>query len=531
MSKRKNFNRNDNEPVSEIDVSTISSPVLNESIPINKTVAFGANPSGHRNYDFSSYYGNGFDAITTAAQQTIEIMLSQNTVAVSTVTSYCHSGFNHFAAYLAIYHAALKRPLCLADITPELLENYIHHLKVNYPNGGTAKNYYGFTKAILVGMQANKWLARFRFPRSPFPNSNRKTKGQRTFSRAERKRVTQALKVDINDILKKSEQLSGYELTVCLLAIALRSGMNTTPLLEMTVDAIQSHPLKDDRKLFVLYKRRGNATHIQSLRHSHSVKNAQTVLADVAVIIAHIIKCNQDIRAEIGSDLVLVYRSLAFDNKGEVASLSSNLLLYNINKWIKSIQLKDDTGNPLVINISRFRKTFANRIYELSGGDPFITARMSNHTVSVSDQHYLEAPKEAEKNFNFMGKIREQELLGNVVGIEENTPVSKCSRSPYKNTNGDNIYCTSFLSCVRCQNMVVTKEDLYRLFSFYWLIVSERKQVGAKRWKTYFAHIIRIIERDIAPKFDQEYVKQTKEKARNKPHPAWKNRQQLGEIA
>jgi len=79
--------------------------------------------------------------------------------------------------------------------------------------------------------------------------------------------------------------------------------------------------------------------------------------------------------------------------------------------------------------------------------------------------------------------------------------------------------------------MVVTKEDLYRLFSFYWLIIYEREQIGAKRWSKYFAHIIRIIDRDIASQFDADYVAKIKAEAQANPHPAWKHRNQLEEVA
>jgi hypothetical protein len=298
----------------------------------------------------------------------------------------------------------------------------------------------------------------------------------------------------------------------------------------MTTDSIQAHPLKENRKLLVLYKRRGNATHIQNLRHSTNVENVQTVLADVAVMVQHIIDMNQSLRAESGTDLVFSYR--ATRGHTEITTIGGSSLVTNIKKWVKEKGLKNDNGKPLQVNISRFRKTFENRIWELSGGDPFVTAALANHSVKVSQTHYLEAPKEAEKNFNYMGKVRTEELLSNVEVIENNTPVSKCSDIPNRtDKNGNKIYCTDFLSCVRCRNMVVTKEDLYRLFSFYWLIVYEREQIGAKRWSKYFAHIIRIIDRDIAPQFDADYVASIKAEAQANPHPAWKHRNQLEDVA
>lgn len=508
---------------------TQTKPILKTGKPKNMVVAFGENPSGVRNYDFAKHYGKGFDAITYAVQQTIEILLAENTLAVSTITSYCRQGFKQLSDYLTIYQYVLAQELTLDDLSVDLLGNYISHLKRSYPNGASAKNLYDCTKSILVRLQHLGWLKSFDFPNNPFPNSNRKTKGQQAFSKAERKRLAQALRLDINDILKTTEPLNSYELTICLLAIALRSGMNTTPLLEMTTDSIQSHPLKQDRKLLVLYKRRGNATHIQPLRHSSQIENVQTVLADVAIIVNHIIERNQTLRAQSNSDLVFLFESTT-KNKGKTVSLSARLFTDMTEKWVAQHDLKDDSGNPLTVNVSRLRKTFENRIWELSGGDPFVTAALSNHTVQVSQAHYLQAPKEAEKNFNLMGRVMTDELLGRVE-VFDNTPVAKCSDKPRINaTTGQAEYCTSFLDCVRCNNMVITQEDLYRLFSFYWLIVYEREQIGAKRWKKYFAHIIRIIDQDIAPKFDANYVATIRAEAESKPHPAWQYRHQLEEV-
>jgi integrase len=409
-----------------------------------------------------------------------------------------------------------------------LVSGFIHHLKKTYPNGASAKNKYTAFKASLVHMRSMGWIERFEFPKAPFAGSNRRQKGERAFSKAERKRVAHALKREVNQILDKNDPLTGYELTICILAIALRTGMNPTPLYEMTVDSIKDHPLKVNKKLLVLYKRRGNNTPIQSLRNGKKVERSQTILADVIVMIDHIIKLNGPLRKEMSSDRVFVYRSTGTHSLNKIHFVNKSRTSNYISSFVATNELKDDNGDRLAVNVSRFRKTFENRIWELSGGDPFVTAALSNHSIKVSDTHYLEAPREAETNFNFMGEIRSQQLLSNLTSAENNTPVSKCSRAPKRiEDDGVKIYCTNFLKCVVCRHMVVTKEDLNRLFSFYWLIIHERKQIGAKRWKKYFSHIVRIIDTNIAPQFEPILVKKIKAEAKLNPHPAWKSRQQL----
>jgi integrase len=527
VRKHKDFNQLTPAYFTDQNLDVITTPVL-KGIPENKSIALSKNTMHYRSFDFSDFYGYGYDDITSAFQQTAEIMLSESIIEVTTVLSSCKK-FKSFAKYLGIFSKALQRDLFLSDINFDLIEKYIKSLKIKYPNGTTAKGSYSELKSVLIKMQRIGWLDRFEFPTNPFPNSNRIKKGHKAFSKAERKRLAYSLKDDAQKIIKKNESLNSYDLTILLLSIAFRSGMNTTPLLEMTTDSIKNHPLKDNRKLLVLYKRRGKSGYqMQNIRSTEIVESVQTVFPDVAVMIQCIIELNQSMRAEINSDLVFLYRT---ERRGKVSSISPATLMKITHLWVRNKGLKNDDGEPLRVNISRLRKTFTNRIWELSGGDPFVTAALANHKVKVSQTHYLEAPKEAERDFKYMGEVRVEELTTPINMIANNTPLSKCSDIPNRYDNsGNEIYCTNFLSCVRCRNMVVAKEDLYRLFSFYWLIVYEREQIGARRWDKYFAHIIRIIDRDIAPKFEVEYVRTIKEKAKSNPHPAWKHRNQLEEL-
>jgi hypothetical protein len=501
-----------------VEMPQTNRPMFVTEIPQSKVISFDENYTSTRAFDFTQHYGQGFDEIFNAIQQIIQILLSDSTITHTSLVGYCKN-LKKFSEYLKIYGSASQRELYLTDITTELMENYSHHLKRAYPNGTSAKGCYTPIKSIFVRMQQIGWLQSFRWPKNPFPHSNRKVKGQKQFSKAECVRVANALKMDINEILKKESALSGFDLVICLLGIALRSGVNPTPLLEMTTDCIKPHPFKEERRLLTLYKRRGNGTQVQSLRFSRNIKDTQSVVPDVEIIINHIIQCNPELRLEINSDLVFLLRSQG-GIRGKITALTQNLLHSHIGRWVKKHQLKDDSGQDLVVNVSRFRQTFVNRTYELANGDAFIAARLANHSLQVSQKHYLKSPVDAEKNFKFMGDIRVKELLDNTNNNIKNSPISKCTQ---RKANDSESPCTRYYSCVRCKFMVVTKEDLYRLFSFYWHIITNRSSVGAKHWNKYFAHIPRIIDREITPKFDKSYVKEMREKARTNPHPAWIN--------
>lgn len=520
MSSLKNFEEATSDATKG---STQPVPTLTRGRLQNTVLQLGENATSARTYDFGNHYGLGFDDIISAYQQTVGYLLHSPNCTTSSLVSYCFHGLRSFAQYLQFNREAIGRDLTQDDITEHLIDGYISHLKKLHPEseGTTAKNKYTFTKTILKTQQQLGWLQQFDFPRNPFPNSNQSKQGYGIFSEGELKCVASALRADAKDALNKTKPLNSYELTILLLAIALRTGMNTTPLLEMTTDAISDHPFKENRKLLTLFKRRGNATQIQSIRWSEEKPTVRDVLPDVGGIVNHIIATNSEARKAAESELVFVY---THGNKPTL--LAGTTLTQNIKKWRDKHGLLSDDGTPLNTNISRFRKTFENKIYELSGHDPFITAKLSNSSVKVTDSHYLKAPEHAERDFRLLGEIRVKEILGTETSAESNTPVAKCAL-PANNEQTDSAnFCTDFFSCVICKNMVVTGDDLYRLFSFYWLIVSERDNIGAKKWKKHFAHIVRIIDNEIAPKFDVDLVSETKQKAKEDPHPAWQHRSQ-----
>ncbi|MBF4323362.1 hypothetical protein EAY22_24560, partial [Vibrio anguillarum] len=134
------------------------------------------------------------------------------------------------------------------------------------------------------------------FPSNPFPNSSKRTKGERPLTPYEKRQVVVALKQAVKPIYQKRELLSGYELALCLIAVAIQTGINTSPLLYMTTDALTDHPLKDNRKLLTVFKKRGNAKQLHNLRKSENLEIVQGVKLDVAYLIEVIIQRNALVR-------------------------------------------------------------------------------------------------------------------------------------------------------------------------------------------------------------------------------------------
>jgi hypothetical protein len=503
--------------------------------PINPTINFpslGPKSGNGNNYDMSKHYGKGYDDITNRAFYTVKTLLMSKIGTEISKLSYLNIGFKNLSDYLAIFHHATSKELTHEDITPELIEGFMGHLLGSGIGYTSQKNNYTSTKSLLTAMRNNGyWLVSNEvfgeiFPNNPYPKSNRRGKGAKPFTEHEKRQLVVAMKQALKHIYvpNRKEPLTGYELTVCVLAIAMQTGINTSPLLNMTTDSLGDHPLKSNRKLLTVYKSRGNATQLHNLRKSEELELVRGVKLDVAFIIEKIIALNKSIRDEICSDSLLIYRSTSNSSAGSATSLTEETLLYNIAKLVKGYDLKDEDKKTIKVNLSRIRKTFTNGIYELSGENILVAAKAAKHSGTGTIDYYLEAPEQSKRNIGLLGEIR----VKNLTGDTQNTPTGQC-KDPL---NGDKApkngkTCADFLGCFRCKSFVITGDDLYRLYSFYWAIVRNRDSFGRKEWKRYLRNVMTIIDTEVEPAFIEKgmmsHLQVERERAKVSPHPYWIN--------
>ena len=530
--KKKSF-RDNSKKQSPKNKAIAPKPVRSWAVPENKIIPLPkeGNAKDATQMDFTDYYGKGCDEFIAKCQELLTIWVA---------SSIETKGAMHSIATLHGYHVALKKlieylsalvSVSDADLTlkRETIDGYIHYLASTELSYQSQKSIYTCNKSVLKGLQSKGWIDKFDFPKNPYPGSNRKGIVKRPYSKQVVKQIVRAIASECREMVNSETPLDGYQLSVCLLAISLRSGLNKTPLLELTTSALQPHPVKDDRNLLVSYKRRGNATNIKSLRGSQEVEELACIMGDIASVFELVKKRNAYFRARSElSNLLWIYESKARVNSGEVTWLSSGTLASNLTRFVKLHSITDDDGKPLNISLQRIRKTYLNRMYELSGYDPVLTAELGNHSETVSNNHYMEAPKEAKRNFKLLGEI----YVKTFTGKTENTPSGRC-----KDTKNGHLapkngkYCTDFLACFRCRSYVVTGDDLYRVFSLYWMLVRERAKIGIKGWDKAYRYFIHIINNEIAPKFDASLVEAQREKARMMPHPAWREPEILNEAA
>lgn len=520
--------------------------------PANTVVEFGRNAMKYRRFDFAPWYGVGIDDITYACQRQIERFLDKqdSDVEVSTVGSYCHAGLRHFLVYAVVLAAALRRPLGLTDIRRDTIDGYLRFLSDKGIAPASQRTIYSFTKAVLQALGRRGFIALIHggdgatFPKNPFPNLSRDGTGEKPLTCAERKNFSLAVKTAVRPLLTEDSEPTGTLLAYALLIVALHTGRNATPLLEMPTDCLRAHP-KDGTEFLVLYKRRGHTTSKVALRvHStveRVVESTPTLRPTVAHLIRRVVDLTREVREQAPADIrgrVWLYRSRRSDTQGKVTALTFGALGEAVTKLVTAHQLKDDDSKPMRINVSRLRKTFVNRVHEILDGDIMATAIAAGNSPATTMRHYLRPPEDAQKNWRFMGAALVGELLTQTLGATEHTPVGRCSdtKTGEYAPKRDGSVCQSFLNCLRCRNYVVTGDDLWRLYSFYWRVLRERPRIDKQRWERHLAHIPRLIERDVIEAglahkvFKQAQVNAARERARHDPHPFWANPTIIGEL-
>lgn len=503
-------------------------------------------------FDFKRWYGSGIDEITYACQQQISRFIAKQDGELSplTIMSYCQKGVRYFLDHLILVRTVFNRDLRLTDIDRNVIDSFIASSKGDSLSPLTQRGRYITVKSLLKAL-CRRGLIReviggdnATFPSNPFPGIYSTIKGEKPLSIAERKSFAVAIRKAVRPLFEPDVVVTTELLSYALLIIALHTGRNTMPLLEMRADALRPHP-KFNTSFLILYKRRGHATSKVAVREARSdaneIESIPTLRTTVADVVRRVIELSRALVTDAPPEIrerVWLFRIRTGPGKGEVSTLKDSSLAAAINKLVRDYALVDADGNPLQLNVSRLRKTFVNRVFEILDGDIVTAAAAAGNTVRVAGDHYLQPGEDALGNWRFLGEVLTNELVAGNIGATEKTPVGSCSdvtKGEYAPKNRGGV-CMSFLNCLRCRNYVVTADDLYRLFSFYWRILAERSRMDVRRWKKQLRHIVRLIDRDVVQAgisrkiFTREVVDRERERARINPHPFWRGEQSVTDL-
>lgn len=484
-----------------------------------------------RSFDFGPFYGLGCDEVVAYCQRAVQWRLAAGTHRIATISNACHVGLRRFFGFCGETAAEHGRDLTLKDINRGLIAGFVHWQRQRADSTPISQyGTFGCVKLVLGALCAKGLLPPRKdlFPVNPYPNAHRTVIGKRPLSDVERQDVCRALKRELLIVCNDQEGLNESDrLVVLLMAICLRTGRNPTPMLDLTRDAIDPHPLKDTWGV------------LRTIKHRAGGAERTPVSPDVIFLYRQALRLSERYVSgapEQWKDRVWLFREdvRGRHKPGPVRLVVISTLANCIDRFVERNRLRSEDGTRLVLNVSRLRKTLANRVWRLSGGDPFAVARLMGHSARISDRHYLLPTPEMERNHKFVGEAlvstwsgREKAIASAPVKVPaEQTPVGRC-RDPYTGALApkDGRACMDFLSCFRCPSYVLVDEaaDLWRLYSFYWFLISERSRVGASRWAKIYGWIVRLIDEQVTARFDPSRVKAAREKARIQPHPFWRD--------
>lgn len=512
---------------------------------------------GKITFDFTPYRQGGREEIAGHMRDAFWNLRHQ--VVGITFRSYENSGVRPFWRFLDALQTNGEPITRLAQIDRKLLDRYLAWLALQVTSEGKNKGQpwslgakkaaFKAIKALLTNRQKRNPAAvspELTFPRNPFPYSNRLIPKREAYSVAEQKRILTALNTDLRRIHESDgEPLTPLQvLGVHLLVLALATGRNQQSLLELRRDSLSEHPL-DDRELLVTTKRRGYSTHATSLAKAAAAdpKCLQTIPASIGDHIRFFCDFTTDLAEEAGDrdrDFVFLQRIESKHRRGVVERVGLASVTYTCKAFVKRHNLLDDSGRPLMLNIARMRPTFANELYRRTRDIRRVQQALGQASVQTTARHYVDAPMEAERDHSMVvdamvGSFTRQEIDGKVLlaadgkiplqNIKDllsggyNTGIARC-KNPFRENES---VCKKFFACFKCPSMCVFEDDLWRLFSFYYRLLTERAKINPLHWLKTYGPILRRIDADIASQFPADKVDVARLKAQQTPHPAWKD--------
>lgn len=491
------------------------------------------NPTGLRSLDLTPWLGRGINAWVWACAGQLRAFLASREVTPTSVAGYWSNGLLHFFEFLT----TVGGPADPAQLEPRHIRLYLGWLTEQGWAYRSQKVKYDSAKSVLTALTRRQVVPDQAglFPVNPFPNSNSRSKGAAPLSSSERVRLAQALRDDLVGI--HQEHFDGPDsaaLAVHLLAVAIRTGANATPLLEASRDCLHPHPFMPNMMRLELFKRRGNATKLLQLRYSKQDDLSLSVPMDGVALIRKALQLSEPLLADAKPEhrnRVWLYRTESRNfSAGQVSPMTSNTLNSGIASLIERHDLRADDGEPLRLNLSRLRKTLEHRLFDLSGGDLIATATVMGHAPKVADTHYLACTQQMRENATFVGEAlpdiyRAGEDGQKVIPIlPGQSPTGRC-KDPYQGDkapkNGDP--CDDFFSCFACTSYAIvgSPEDLHRLFSFYFFLERELHHAKTEGWRSEFRHTMNLVDRFTSDTFDPSMVAAARERARLAPLKFW----------
>lgn len=551
---------------------------LSGEIPLKSNVIL---PYGGFTMDFTPYQNKPYHKIEESLRSLIIDDINALKRPPTVHTSYRFTRFLY--QWLDIKERQNKGFRCVSEFTPTIMDEYLRWLSVyvSERNGqrlsesSVASRYLSTTLLLTrarekIGVHepvSNKQIWSYMDKRTSLSETS---VSDRPLEAPVFKNLINALGQEIQWIRQGKTTLDVREqLAVYYFLIAARTGLNSQPLLDLRRDSLRPHLFKKDKEILATKKFRSRKEINQPISKTQSKDGNSTVSYQVGNLVREVLESTSKLALEAAQNKVLDHEGepledflflLPADPSGDKRSPKkidklSRLRNYSLERTIKRIikkhSLKDSDGSVLKVSTKRLRKTMAESILEKTGGDMIATALALGNTPRVVDSNYSGVSEEMMRNFAFAGNAFVEKFtstptqsmvseLASALTINEenaervlngknNTGVSRCS-DPMHGTfapKNNQEFCLNWTQCFKCPSQVIFKDDLHRLFSFYWLLIKEKEFLKESQWADVYGWIVREIDEKIAPRFKKKDVAEAKRLADVDPHPLWKTRANL----
>ncbi len=409
---------------------------------------------------------------------------------------------------------------------------------------------YNGIKALLINRQRlapNTVSPLLAFPSNPFSNIAKAVGRREPYSKNEQQVLLEAVNRDLRQFHTTGTAcLTQLQvLVVHLIAFGLTTGLNLQPLLELRRDSLKPHPLPD-REVLVTFKRRGWTTHSISTKLIEEAPPATEKISAVPKSVSghfralcsfteHLVD-SVDVNL---SAYLFLYTVSRGNKKNEVHRLTPRAAKAGLAAFVRRHALKDSAGKKIELCFARLRPTFATELYERTKDIRAVSAALGHASTETTSRYYVSPSIDGYRDYAmvldamYSSYTQVRTSKGVILAADGSIPADKIEgllksgystgiahcRNPFRD---DDDVCKKFFACFSCPNMLVFEDDLWRLFSFYEKILSERGKLKHDHWMRTYAPIVRRIDSDISPLFPANKVEEARRRAKQNPHPAWR---------
>lgn len=529
-------------------------------IVFTELLGVGVRTPSARGIDLTEWLGRGIDEWVWAALDCYVAKLRSGTCQTSTV----HNESRGVAKFFEFLLDGRGQPLLVVpgELRPLHVTQFVGWLQRRQEARGlsseSTRSVYKGAKSTFVTLMHHGLIEgdpKLFFPARALPNKNFASARAQPYSDAEQQRLADALRADLIDVHHGRLHLAPSAVLVTyFLVVAMRTGCNLTPLLEVARDAIRPG-LVPGTQFLRLRKHRGARIVSRVLKEAERDGGETLVIPMDAVAV---LERALDETAELAShapphltNRVWLFRSLDSRQRGVIMCLRRETIITATRSMAKRRNLLDDSGKPLLVATTRLRQSLGKRAWRLSEGDPVAVAAILGNTPRVADSNYLRIDEQLQAEAaSYMGRELSVHLRAGADGrrtvplvvndgssTSTLTPTGRCKNSmfgAYAPKDGGN-HCDQFVMCLFCPSFAVAGEsnDLWRLYSFQRYAMAELDHLAALNGdqtsgvaerddlRLLYEAAIPFIDRFCEQSFGKAMCVQAKHRVQSEVHPFW----------